>query len=64
MQELTERQKDVLHQLLTGKGQGLMAEELGMSLRTFEWHCREIYARLGVKNQIQAAMWAVKNGTK
>ena len=61
MKELTHREMDVLRLLTTGHGQKQVAKSLGLSLRTVETHCRKIYLKLGVENQVQAACWAVRN---
>ena len=61
MKELTHREMDVLRLLTTGQGQKRVAKSLGLSLRTVETHCRKIYLKLGVENQVQAACWAVRN---
>lgn len=61
MKELTHREMDVLRLIATGQGQRQVAKRLGLSLRTVETHCRKIYLKLGVENQVQAACWAVRN---
>ena len=61
MKELTHREMDVLRLIATGQGQRQVAKHLGLSIRTVETHCRKIYLKLGVENQVQAACWAVRN---
>lgn len=52
---LTEREKDVLKLLLEGKLNKIIADELGISMRTVELHRANIFKKMGVHNAIELA---------
>jgi DNA-binding NarL/FixJ family response regulator len=51
---LSERQREVLAQVALGCSNDEIAERLFISRNTVKFHLREIYARLGVRNRIEA----------
>jgi pimeloyl-ACP methyl ester carboxylesterase/DNA-binding CsgD family transcriptional regulator len=57
---LPPRQMQVLRLIAEGKTNGEIADELVISLRTVERHVAELYARLGVRNRVEAAAFAMK----
>jgi pimeloyl-ACP methyl ester carboxylesterase/DNA-binding CsgD family transcriptional regulator len=56
---LPPRQLQVLRLIAEGKTNGEIADELVISLRTVERHIGELYARLGVRNRVEAATFAM-----
>ena len=57
-EELTDREEEVLGEVVKGKTNREIAEELVIKERTVESHLRNIYQKLGVSNRTQAAVWA------
>ncbi len=55
---LTPRQQEVLHCLMLGKSNKIIARELDLSEGTVKIHCMAIFRELGVSNRTQAAMLA------
>jgi DNA-binding CsgD family transcriptional regulator len=55
---LTRREAEVLHWLGEGKSNGEIAVLLGISVRTVERHCGNIFAKLGVENRFGATLLA------
>jgi DNA-binding NarL/FixJ family response regulator len=53
--ELSDRERQVLHQLAEGLTDREIADRLGISPRTVETHVGSILHKLGVKNRAQAA---------
>ncbi len=62
IEELTERETEVLHLLAEGMTNKDIAQTLILSVRTVEAHLRSIYGKLGVSSRTEAALWAVKHG--
>jgi DNA-binding CsgD family transcriptional regulator len=60
--ELTRRQEEVLHLIISGASNREIAERLTLSLRTVEHHVGSIFARLNAHNRVQAVNWAHDNG--
>ncbi len=58
---LTEREVEVLRQLVSGKTNQEIAVVLGISYKTVEKHIDSIYAKLGVASRVEAAVTAVQN---
>jgi pimeloyl-ACP methyl ester carboxylesterase/DNA-binding CsgD family transcriptional regulator len=57
--DLPPRQLQVLRLIAEGKTNGEIADELVISLRTVERHIGELYAKLGVRNRVEAATFAM-----
>lgn len=53
--QLSPRHRQVLALIAQGQGNGQIAAELGVSLNTVKFHVRALYARLGVRNRVEAA---------
>lgn len=60
--ELTEREREVLNQLAMGSTNKDIAQTLMISVRTVEAHLRSVYAKLEVSSRTEAVLWAVQNG--
>ena len=62
LEELTQRERDVL--TLVGKGMTnkQIAWRLGISEKTVKAHLGSVFDRLGVEDRTQAALWAQKQG--
>lgn len=54
MAQLTERQRDVLKLMASGRTNPEIAEELGVSLSGAKWHVSEVISRLGVQTREEA----------
>lgn len=54
--QFSEREKDVVKLLLQGKSNKQIALELGISVRTVEFHLGNIYAKLGVTSRTEAVL--------
>jgi pimeloyl-ACP methyl ester carboxylesterase/DNA-binding CsgD family transcriptional regulator len=61
---LSARQVQVLGLIAEGKTNGEVADELVISLRTVERHVAEIYAKIGARNRVEAAAFAMNRLAK
>lgn len=57
---LTEREREILIRIATGIGNQQIADELCISLHTVKTHIYNIYKKIGVKNRLQASLWAAR----
>ncbi|CAM4497252.1 response regulator [Paenibacillus typhae] len=60
--ELTEREMEVLKLLAQGKSNQDIADQLIIGIKTVKFHVTNIFAKLGVEDRTQAAIYAYKNG--
>lgn len=58
---LTARETEVLQAVCQGKDNQAVAEQLGIAKATVRRNLTAIYAKLGVKNRIEAALWMSAN---
>lgn len=59
---LTEREIEVLERIATGKSNGEIAAELFLGESTVKTHVSNVLRKLGVRDRIQAVVWAHTNG--
>jgi len=62
IEQLTAREREVLQSLLAGLSNKLIADRLGISLRTVEMHRGNMMERLGVDNLAEALTLAMESG--
>jgi DNA-binding NarL/FixJ family response regulator len=59
---LTEREGQVLRQMVNGLTNKEIAEVLHIGYETIREHIKQIHRKIGVKDRTQAAVWAVRKG--
>ncbi len=62
MEELTQREQDVLEQIVRGKSNKEIAAELEISEATVKTHINSLLSKLGVSDRTQAATAAIQRG--
>ncbi|HZQ28968.1 MAG TPA: response regulator transcription factor [Acidimicrobiales bacterium] len=62
LDDLTEREREVLTLVATGLANKVIAIKLGISERTVKAHLTSIFTRLNVGDRVQAALWAQRHG--
>jgi two-component system, LuxR family, response regulator DctR len=53
--DLTEREREVMHCVIDGKANKLIADALGISVRTVEVHRARVFDKMGVKSAVELA---------
>jgi NarL family two-component system response regulator LiaR len=62
LDELTEREREVLELIASGLNNREIAERMIISEKTVKTHVSSILGKLGVEDRTQAAIWALKHG--
>ncbi len=58
---LTDREGEVLDMVRDGHSNRIIARQLGITERTVKAHLTNIYQRIGVRDRVQATLWAQRN---
>lgn len=61
---LTPRELDVLRHLAEGETNQEISRDLRISEHTVAHHLTSLFAKIGVSNRVDAALWAVRSGVK
>jgi DNA-binding NarL/FixJ family response regulator len=61
-ERLTDRERQVLTLVSQGLANKAIARRLGVSEKTVKSHLTTVFARIGVTDRTQAALWAMRNG--
>ena len=61
MKQLTEREREILQQLSSGKSNKAIAQALSISHDTVKLHVRHILSKLGLTSRVEAAVFAVEH---
>lgn len=59
---LTEREREIVRQLVQGKSNKEIGQELGISAKAVEKHLTTVYYKWNVKGRAEATAFAVRNG--
>lgn len=59
---LTEREREVLRLMVTGKSNKEIARALGITERTVEFHVGNLLSKLGAGSRVEAVIWAKAHG--
>lgn len=60
--KLTPRERQVLVRLIRGQGPGEVAEQLGISRKTFDTYRYNLLQKLGLRGNIELVYWALQHG--
>ena len=60
--EFTEQEKQIIECCMEGLPAKLIADRLGLSIRTVDWHKAKIFRKLGINNTVEMVRFAVKSG--
>jgi two-component system, NarL family, response regulator LiaR len=61
-EELTEREREVLKAIASGKSNQEIADHLQIGIKTVKTHVSNILLKLGLQDRTQAAIYAIRNG--
>jgi DNA-binding NarL/FixJ family response regulator len=61
-EKLTDREREILMQIATGASNAEIAETLYIGEATVRTHLSSLFAKLGVVNRVNAAIWAFRHG--
>ena len=62
VENLTERERDVIHLVAQGRSNAEIAQELVISDKTVKTHISNILSKLDLQDRTQLAIYAIKNG--
>jgi len=60
--EFTEQEKRIIELCHEGLSAKLIADRLGITTRTADWHKSNIFSKLGINSTLEMVQFAVKNG--
>ena len=61
IQELTDRERQILRQLAHGYSNKMIARKLDITEGTVKVHVKRVLNKLGMRSRVEAAVWAVEN---
>src|SRR4028119_1695018 len=61
-QQLSERERQILYLVASGRSNQQIANELGISINTVKVHLRNIFGKIGAASRTEATMYAVRAG--
>ena len=61
LRQLTEREREILQHLSSGKSNKAIAQALSISHDTVKLHVRHILSKLGLNSRVEAAVFAVEH---
>ncbi len=61
-QQLSERERQILYLVASGRSNQQIANELGISINTVKVHLRNVFGKIGVASRTEASMYAVRTG--
>ncbi|MGV8604287.1 LuxR C-terminal-related transcriptional regulator, partial [Pseudomonas aeruginosa] len=59
--QLTERERQILHQIAHCYSNKRIARELDITEGTVKVHVKRVLHKLGMRSRVEAAVWAVEN---
>ncbi len=62
LDELSERERQILHLLTRGLSNKEIGSELALSPHTIKVHLHRILEKLNLRSRVEAAAWAVRHG--
>jgi DNA-binding NarL/FixJ family response regulator len=62
IEQLTEREEEVLAQVARGRTNSEIASDLYITLSTVKTHVASLMTKLGARNRVEVAMWAYESG--
>jgi DNA-binding NarL/FixJ family response regulator len=63
-ESLTDRERETLANIATGRSNEQIATEMGISLNSVKSYIRSAYRKIGVSSRSQAVLWAVSHGVR
>ncbi|MCY1265357.1 Nitrate/nitrite response regulator protein NarL [compost metagenome] len=61
IEELTDRERQILRQLAQGYSNKMIARKLDITEGTVKVHVKRVLHKLGMRSRVEAAVWAVEN---
>ncbi|MGA8049797.1 MAG: response regulator transcription factor, partial [Burkholderiales bacterium] len=61
MDQLTQREREILACLTRGKSNKAIAQELDISIDTVKLHVRNVLTKLNLSSRVEAAVYAVRH---
>ncbi len=61
-QQLSERERQILYLVASGRSNQQIANELGISINTVKVHLRNVFGKIGAASRTEASMYAVRTG--